>query len=189
MKHHLRCPVCRRDFTSERSPSQLPTHCSKRCAGRGLKRSEARRCRTCGKVYRVGKQERHAKSVLHCSMRCRMLDQPVLCKPLTPGQAGYLAGLLDGEGSIIAMKRADGTTKSYKVHIANTYLPTLHWCVAITGVGSVGMQTKHPRQPHYLPCGAYKVHGTKAASLLRRLLPYLQIKREKAQRAIEGMRP
>lgn len=196
----LICPQCQRRFVTYRSPKQWPLHCSKRCVGVGLKRSGQRRCLTCGKSFRVGKTEKHAKSVTHCSHRCRQLDQPVLCNSLTAGQAGYLAGLLDGEGSIVPLKRTDGTIKSYRLHIVNTYLPVVHWCKEITGLGTTTERhtvppkiSLNPRDPEawrrYKTVGSWSCYGVKAASVLRRLLPYLQIKKEKAQAALKVMHP
>lgn len=103
--------------------------------------------------------------------------------------AAYLAALLDGEGSIIALKRPDGTVKSYRVHIANTYFPVLEWCKKVTGLGRVDAVNPQKRAAHHLSCGAWKVHGVKAASVLRQLLPYMQIKKAKALVAIEAMNP
>ena len=155
-------------------------------------------CQTCGSQFPVGKQEKHHKANRYCSRRCRQLDQPVLCKRLSPGQAGYLAGLLDGEGSIIALKRADGTVKSYRMHIANTHRGVLDWCVQVTGIGTIHHQTTpkyslDPKRPAahlmYKPCFSWAVYGVKAASVLRRILPYLHIKRDRAVVALEAMRP
>ena len=166
--------------------------------GVGLKRSEVRVCRTCGRQFSVGKQEKHRKANVYCSRRCKQLDQPVLCKKLSPGQAGYLAGLLDGEGSIIALKRVDGSVKSYRLQIVNTHQGVLGWCVHVTGIGVVHHQTTpkfslDTKRPNahltYKPCFAWAVYGVKAASVLRRILPYLHIKRDRAEVALEAMRP
>jgi hypothetical protein len=117
---------------------------------------------------------------------------------LTPGQAGYLAGLLDGEGSIIAMKRNDGTVKSYRMHIANTHQGVLQWCQQTTGLGTVHLQTKpkfslDPKRPNahltYKTCWSWATYGVKAASVLKQLLPYLQIKRDRAVQAMEAVKP
>lgn len=111
-----------------------------------------------------------------------------MCSYLKPTDAAYLAGLLDGEGSVVALKRLDGSVKSYRIHVSNTHLPAVEWCKAVTGLGRIDVYQRKGK-PTYLPIGVWKVHGVKAASVLRRLLPYLKIKREKAQRAVEHLRP
>lgn len=95
-----------------------------------------------------------------------------------------MAGLVDGEGSVIARKRKDGTISSYKLNIANTNFSLLRWCRRVAGVGNVGVQVR--RRPHK-DCGAYWVYGVNATSLLKQLLPYLRIKGPKARTAIRRM--
>ena len=109
-----------------------------------------------------------------------------------------MAGLLDGEGSIVAMRRTDGSIKSYRMHIANTHLGVLKWCLITTGVGAIHKQTvpKHsldPKRPNahltYKTCWAWATYGVRAASVVRQILPFLQIKTDKALALLEVVKP
>jgi hypothetical protein len=121
-----------------------------------------------------------------CSRRCHALTpRGKLCPKLSKTDAAYLAGFIDGEGSIIALKRPDGSIKSYRLHAANTHLPTVRWCKRVTKLGRIDVYDR----PGCLPIGTWKVHGVKAASILVQVLPFMRIKKVKARRAIKAMQP
>ena len=184
------CAWCKQFFrpSSRGKKGAAQRFCSKRCAGDGLTKSIWKHCLRCGKPFKAGKQEAHKKSNRYCSRRCGHLDPRDLSKELTPLQIGYIGGLIDGEGSIIAMKRADGSIKSYRLQVTNTCVAALEWCRQVTGIGAI--QVKHhgigatPK-----PCGNWATYGTKAASVLRQVLPILIIKKEKALAAIALLEP
>lgn len=126
----------------------------------------------------------------YCSLRCANLYQTQLCLYMKPTDRAYLAALVDGEGSIILMKRPNGEVKSFRLQVTNTYIPVLDWCKRVTGIGDYQVKSKAGRQQaHHLACGAWAVYGVKAASVLRQILPYLQIKRERALVALEVVKP
>lgn len=188
-----RCPQCKRRFQTKRGA----TYCSRGCRNKSYIRRVVRACPTCKKLVEFGSRKRRMVTIF-CSRRCRALYQPQLCKSLTAGQAGYLAGLLDGEGSIVALHRADGSVKSHRLHITNTHQGVLNWCATTTGIGKVHLQTRPQRSldplradAHlsYRNCFAWAIYGVKAASVLKQILPYLQIKRDKALAALEVVRP
>jgi len=118
-----------------------------------------------------------------------MLYQPFLALPLSPTDAAYLAAFIDGEGSIIALKRLDGSVKSFRIMISNTYKPALDWCQLVTGLGSVNQRTLATKSPNHKACYSWEAYGVKAASVLTQIIPFMQIKKEKAQAALEIMRP
>lgn len=83
------------------------------------------------------------------------------------------------------MYRKDGTVKSHRVQITNTYLATLAWIVTTTGVGIVQKRTLALRSPNHKPCGSWQTYGEKGRQFLRQVLPYLQIKRQKAEEVLK----
>ncbi len=110
---------------------------------------------------------------------------------MKPTDRAYMAAFLDGEGSIIFLKREDGTVKGFRLQITNTFRPALEWCIQVSGLGAVlNVKSKAGRQqPHHRACWAWAVYGVKAASVLKQLLPYMKIKRERALAALEIVRP
>lgn len=193
MPYQKVCEACKRKYETVRPRQRW---CSKKCLGVHYKKREVRPCPTCGKQVEFGGRNRRLVTIF-CSKRCRALFTTVGCPVLYPAAAGYLAGLLDGEGSIVAQKRPDGTVKSYRLTIANTHVGVLHWCKALTGLGRVYVQTKptrslDPKRPNahltYKVCWVWAVSGVKAVSILKQLLPYLQIKRDRAVTAVEALR-
>lgn len=183
--HEHKCPACGKKYKTRRAHQ---VYCSHLCAGRKLIVREWRTCPTCQKRFECGSREK--RWTVYCSRRCSGLRDSDRCRPLTAGQAGYLAGLVDGEGSIIALKRRDGSVKSYRLQVTNTCIPVLQWCLHVTGIGTLqSKSTQHNALPHYLPCGTWMAYGVKAASVIRRILPYLIIKREKAKALLEVVKP
>lgn len=84
------------------------------------------------------------------------------------------------------MKRADGTTKSFRVLVTNTYVPMLEWCKRVTGIGSVLLKASNPG---FKNCYSWETYGVKAASVLKYTIPYMQIKQKKAREVMREMLP
>jgi|SRR5215831_10702529 len=96
--------------------------------------------------------------------------------PLTSSEAAYLAGIIDGEGSI--MLQRSGGTIFVVVKVANTSQGLMAWLTQKTGVGRV----QYTSRSHL---GRKDVHhwvvvGRQALALLHAIDPYLIVKREQA---------
>ena len=118
-----------------------------------------------------------------CAQRSRYRHGSA-CASLPPTVAAYIAGFLDGEGSIILYRRRDAV--AMRVSFSNCDLSVLRWLVAQTGIGSVvskPVYSDHHRQSLFA-----QINSSAAASLLEQVLPYLQIKHAQAQLAIEFQR-
>lgn len=114
-------------------------------------------------------------------------------KLLTEGMKGYVAGLIDGEGCIVISK-----CNRYRlglncwISIANTSLELMNWLVENVGGKAY---SKNPRQEpllfngrvcERLPCYNWNVNATiEVNELLSQIIPFLVIKKEKAQKCIE----
>jgi hypothetical protein len=89
--------------------------------------------------------------------------------------AAYIAGLVDGEGSI------SYTRKHPKVMIYNTSKELMEWVRKTLGFGTVCLNVRKKRYDEWKLCYMYEAtnfHDVYA--LLSRVLPYLKLKKEKA---------
>ena len=98
--------------------------------------------------------------------------------------AAYLAGLIDGEGCLY-VKPLTAFPRLYHfggLSVTNTHLATLTWLKERFG-GNIRIKARTGNQ---IPCGEWSIHGADAIrSLLKRLLPYLRIKKEQAVLLLE----
>lgn len=118
-----------------------------------------------------------------CSNSCRLPGKRLShghSKKLNEEDEGYLAGIVDGEGTITFAR----TRKQIQVRliIPNTHLPLLAWILEATGVGSVHTRTRGKSKP----LGAWTVFEGTAVTVLRQIEPYLLIKGPQARLAIEA---
>ena len=95
--------------------------------------------------------------------------------------ASWIAGFLDGEGSIMIHGR--GTGVAMRVTASNTHRPTLDAFCALTGIGAVIWNAKKASAKHK-PSGWWLVNADGAESVLRQVLPYMRTKRRQAELAI-----
>jgi hypothetical protein len=88
----------------------------------------------------------------------------------------YLAGLIDGEGSIM-MCRLGGKTRKRRspvISIGNTDILMISWLVENFG----GMFLTRPKTGNHNAMYEWRVKGKTAVSLCRQCLPYLRTKRK-----------
>lgn len=109
-----------------------------------------------------------------------------MAKTLSIQDAAYLAGLIDGEGSVFPANVKRISRRTWRLTIANTNRPVLEWCLAVTGVGAV--YGKWRGNPKHSPAFAWQCHSWKAKSVLEQTLPYMKIKRERALECIEELK-
>ena len=103
----------------------------------------------------------------------------------------WAAGIVDGEGSICLIKchRQDEYGLRYgwdlRVDVGNTDPRMLIRLRAIFGCGGIGPNSKDNR-PNRLPSWGIHWHGNNAAEVLRLIRPFLVIKGEQADVALES---
>ena len=111
---------------------------------------------------------------------------PSFPKPeLTQAEWGYLAGLMDGEGSICIVKMwRGGLSESFQiiVHITNSSGVLLEYVAARLG-GAIYAGRRHRGTGKLVR--RWQVSGRKAVAVLEWLYPYLVAKREQARIGIE----
>jgi hypothetical protein len=109
--------------------------------------------------------------------------------PLSTETLAYVAGLFDGEGSIV-IACSPGRTKqsnpSYwlQVSITNTDKQLIEWLHATFG-GHIADGSHAPSRVKQRPCWAWRTTSKQAQSFLQKILPYLRTKKPQALIAIE----
>lgn len=146
-------------------------------------------CVVCGSIFDVcpqGKTSRFCTTpydAKYCSRICRQrarFRQGAIGLKLTPTQAAYIAGFLDGEGSVILYMRRDSV--ALRVSFSNTKLEPLNWIKEAVGMGSIII--KHHTNLKHRASAMYQLNSDAAAQLLKQVLPYLVLKHEQAEIAI-----
>lgn len=112
--------------------------------------------------------------------------------PIEPTEAtlAYVAGIIDGEGCIRIKRRRgwrEGSPRyDLEITVTNTEKALLLWLQENLGCGSIYDKDRSAaRKPHWNPTFAWRVTELKAADLLRRIHPYLVIKKSQCETALE----
>ncbi len=106
---------------------------------------------------------------------------------LSNEDAAYLAGLIDGEGTITLSHRHANERRHLVVSISSTERSLVQWALEASGVGKV--TGKRTTSPKHAPGLTYSVSNRQALDLLHQLLPYLRsYKRQRAELAMEHYR-
>jgi hypothetical protein len=118
---------------------------------------------------------------------------PVIVEGLDSHTLAYIAGIFDGEGSIvIGVRKPDGIKHQSPSHflqvgITNTNRLLIEWLLATCG-GHISDNSHAKSRAGQLPCWAWRVIGWDALQFLEKILPYLRIKTEQAIFAIQFQR-
>ena len=100
-------------------------------------------------------------------------------RTLTPVDASYIAGLIDGEGTITLTRKLRGGNRQLIVSVSSTEINLLQHIKEVTGVGRI--TGKRTYQPHHTPSFTYAVGNRQALIILQQITPYLRS--YKAERA------
>lgn len=147
---------------------------------------DERVCPQCGNTFLTGGEGRPRRYQVHCSRACNVAAQGYRTesKPLSIPDAAYIAGFLDGEGCISFYKRQSSV--GVKLFAYNCKRSVLDWMAEITGVGSV---TTHSRESaKHAQAYYWQLNGRAVTTLLAEVRPYLRLKGEQADLAIEAER-
>lgn len=100
---------------------------------------------------------------------------------LTALELAYIAGLVDGEGSIYMAQYPRHRTSYPAIVVAMTDRGVIDWLAECIGAKvTLHNQTNLRRHPHYKPQYRTGLTGTRAARLCARLAPHLRVKRQQA---------
>lgn len=193
----LTCPQCGKKF--ERHPWETRAHkvgsyCSPECweqSRKGKPRPEIqvepedRTCPVCGTHFQVGGRGRPSRDAVFCSVRCQNLGRyrkGNTSVQLSDVDSAYIAGLVDGEGSIMLFWRRD--TVAIRMTVTNTVKSALDWLQEVCQVGRIQSHRKEGAT-RYKPTWAWMLNGDGAISVLRQIRPYMRMKAAQAYLAIE----
>lgn len=100
-------------------------------------------------------------------------------KKLSPEEAAYLAGLIDGEGTIALTRKHRGEHRQLMVSISSTEQPLLKYVKKVIGAGRI--TNKCTYQSNHTPSVTYAISNRQALDVLVQVSTYL--KTYKAKRA------
>ncbi|MDB5265527.1 MAG: hypothetical protein JWM39_240 [Parcubacteria group bacterium] len=94
--------------------------------------------------------------------------------------AAYVAGLIDGEGTITLTRRQKNKERCVAITIANTELDLLEFPLAIIKAGII--TSKKTFKPNHSASYVYQISGRQALDLLEQITPFLKsYKKNRAQ--------
>lgn len=108
---------------------------------------------------------------------------------MTETEKAYIAGIIDGEGSIMLQKIHSNEFPSPCISIASTTLELLEFIKITVGKGSI-IKKKNYNESLHKDCYSYVLRRNHAINLLIEIYPYLIIysKKERAKLIIEKYR-
>ncbi len=113
------------------------------------------------------------------------MRQPIKGRRLDPTEAAWLAGLIDGDGTIALSRRHQNENRQLEVSISNTDFVLLEYVKSIVGMGRI--TRKHSVARNHTPSGAYQVSNRQALSLLNQIYPFLRTyKAKRAKLVVEN---
>jgi hypothetical protein len=143
-----------------------------------------KKCKACGVEFRAGGRGGKKLRATFCSRKCHQRSRYRLgtqCKDLTEGDTGYVAGFMDGEGSIILFERENGSV-GLILDLSGTVREPIDWLLGVTGIGYHACQRR--RSPRHRTCYSWRAGGEAAESLLRKIVGLLKVKRRQAEMGI-----
>jgi hypothetical protein len=109
---------------------------------------------------------------------------PRIIRLLESTDAAYIAGLVDGEGTITLSRVHRNERRRLVVCICNTELPILHFVIAAVGAGKI--TSKRTYEMRHAASYTYQISSRQALDLLRQVMPFLRsYKARRAQLILE----
>lgn len=145
---------------------------------------EDKTCAACGTTFLVGGRGNPTRRQRFCSNECQRASRyrrGAVAKPLDSLDAAYLAGIVDGEGTIMLQPRRD--TVSLSLTVSNTYMPLLDWIVERTAVGQI-QRTRAATERHKATY-FWRCNSDAAASVIEQIQARLIVKARQATLALE----
>lgn len=99
---------------------------------------------------------------------------------LTPEEAAYLAGLIDGEGTITLTRRHANERRQLVLSISSTERALVEWSLTNIGVGKI--TGKRTSSAAHAPGLTYTVSNQQALNVLRQVVDYLRSYKQRRAR-------
>ena len=113
-------------------------------------------------------------------------------KEVSVVDAGYIAGLFDGEGSVDFARRKEkrGNVQSILMRIEMTDKDVLKWVHETLGVGTVRKRNRSPsRKAHWKDAWVYSIRFRDALHVCKLLWPHIKVKLNKIEQIIDHYEP
>lgn len=101
---------------------------------------------------------------------------------LDPAYAAYIAGLVDGEGTVTLSRMHRNERRRLVVCISNNELAILRFVLAAIGAGKI--TSKRTYHPLHAASYTYQISSRQALGLLRQIKPYLRSYKARRARLI-----
>lgn len=184
------CQQCGKEYQYRVTGANGKRYCSQTCyhaSRRGIPSprkmlAPERECALCGAPFTVIRSNLDQK---FCSHRCSGLakGQRDTVRAMSDTEAAWLAGLFDGEGSIIFPKGRNRA--SVRLTISNTHLGLLEHVLEVVEAGSIMSREKYRRSDHHKIPYQWQCYGQNARDVLHAMLPWLIAKKEKAEEVLQ----
>lgn len=103
---------------------------------------------------------------------------------LAPRDVGYLAGLIDGEGTVTLSRRNLNKHRALVITISSTEMSILKYVQKITGVGKI--TNKRITKANHTPSFTYQVANRQALDILKQTADFFRsYKRDRARLAVQ----
>lgn len=93
-------------------------------------------------------------------------------RTLSSVDAAYIAGLVDGEGTISLARKHAGENRQLIISISNTEAQILEFVLEAVGAGKI--TRKKTAAAHHTPSLTYAIWNRQALALLKQIKPYLR---------------
>jgi hypothetical protein len=91
---------------------------------------------------------------------------------LAATDAAYIAGLIDGEGTVTLTRKHKNENRQLAVTISNTERSLLEFCLQTIGAGKI--TNKLTTREHHTPSFTYAIYNRQALALLEQIHSYLR---------------
>jgi len=90
---------------------------------------------------------------------------------LTATNAAYIAGIIDGEGTIALTRRHKNENRQLEISVSNTEMVLLEYLLTVIGTGRIS--NKRIYSDKHTPSATYTVSNRQALDLLKQIEPFL----------------
>src|SRR5262245_60238272 len=101
-------------------------------------------------------------------------------RKLSDTDAAYVAGIVDGEGTISLLRHHGAEHRRAVVSVANTEYALLQYLLRAIGAGRI--TNKGIAQAHHTPSFTYVIYSRQALALLEQITPFLRVHPANARR-------
>ncbi len=91
---------------------------------------------------------------------------------LSVADAAYIAGLVDGEGTVSLTRRHKNENRQLEISISNTEMKLLEYLLKTIGTGRITQKKTYSNK--HTPSATYLISNRQALSLLEQISPYLR---------------